>query len=393
MSALHLAHQGHEAVPEAEHLSMLEKVKHAIAHINEPVDTLPADYESRTAQQKMDYLWNKVEEHPYTAANLPTASESVLDSAKVLLPPFIVKAFLHVSDTMPKDRPKILHGYGSVAKIDFDVYPKPHFSGVFRSGAKGFIRLSILRLDYTKVLPGCGLKFLIDGQPSQNILLMHGVDGQGTDRNLFRHTISNLFPDPTDITGKLANAAFSAALPLLPGHADDLNRPEKGNNLGLYEQASVNAFGHREDQVVAPWKIVLHPQPDVQANQDAHGDGDFRLALAAIPEGTVLYEVVAHRTPDDVAGEPLGRIVTRSKFVSSKFGDELYFRHARHHHRTTPFNLYVAHLTLLNFSRSPLLLIAGYQAAYPGWRIRSATCELLKTLVNSGTACVHGIIS
>ena len=83
-------------------------------------------------------------------------------------------------------------------------------------------------------------------------------------------------------------------------------------------------------QAVAPWKIVCHPIAELRESQSHFATVDFRTALAAIPADTVLYNVMAHATRDDVNGEPIGRIVTRSGFVASRFVDEgLYFQHAR----------------------------------------------------------------
>lgn len=60
---------------------------------------------------------------------------------------------------------------------------------------------------------------------------------------------------------------------------------------------------------------------------------DMRAASASIPAGTVLWTVSAkatQETPDEEA-EHLGKVVTTSEFVSSKYGDEsLFFQHMQH---------------------------------------------------------------
>ena len=60
---------------------------------------------------------------------------------------------------------------------------------------------------------------------------------------------------------------------------------------------------------------------------------DMRAASASIPAGTVLWTVsakAAHAAPDEEA-EHLGKVVTTSEFVSSKYGDEsLFFQHMQH---------------------------------------------------------------
>ena len=61
-----------------------------------------------------------------------------------------------------------------------------------------------------------------------------------------------------------------------------------------------------------------------------HMAKDCRAALRIIPTGTVLWQILAKES--DAAPEQLiGRIVSESPFLPSKYGDEkLFFQHQRH---------------------------------------------------------------
>ena len=107
------------------------------------------------------------------------------------------------------------------------------FQGLFHTGGSGIIRFSIADFNYENVTVGAGMKILIDGQPSQNFQLMWSLDGQGTDRNMFTHPLTNAPPEPTTIPVKAVDVAFKAALALLPASPNDQDKPEATNILGV----------------------------------------------------------------------------------------------------------------------------------------------------------------
>jgi hypothetical protein len=294
--------------------------------LNSSLTSLAADYQSLDASTKQEIIWKKVQESPYTPENLPIEGPNALESAKVLLPTFLRVAFTHISDEMPEGRKKLIHSLGSVAKIQLEIFPNSTFSGVFKSGGVGFARLSWAKFDLTNIVPGVAIKLLIDGKPSQNFLVMHNLDGQGSNQNFFLNPVTNAFPNPTSTAMIMLSKVFAATLAILPGGPKD--HPEKENILGLYEQASVLSNGQVEEKVVAPWKINLVPSPKLSASQGGNRTDDFRTVLAEVPEGTVLYDVVAYRRATS-PGVAIGRLISRSAFVASQYGDEkLYFQHA-----------------------------------------------------------------
>ena len=70
--------------------------------------------------------------------------------------------------------------------------------------------------------------------------------------------------------------------------------------------------------------------PQVADLYAPHMAADCRTALRSIPAGTVLWQLWAKES--EAAPEQLiGRIVSESAFVPSKYGDEkLFFQHQRH---------------------------------------------------------------
>ena len=98
------------------------------------MDTLPADYQSRAAHQKSEYLWRRINEAPYTNATLPTEGPSKLSQLPLFDAIYPLKAFTHTSDTMAKDRLKLVHPFGTAAKIDLEIHPHSHFTGTIKHG-------------------------------------------------------------------------------------------------------------------------------------------------------------------------------------------------------------------------------------------------------------------
>lgn len=79
-----------------------------------------------------------------------------------------------------------------------------------------------------------------------------------------------------------------------------------------------------------PYQIVFEPRAELTKQYAAVMEQDMRLALATLPAGTVLYDILL-RADGNEAGESVGTLVTESEFVPSKFGDDaLFFRHPSH---------------------------------------------------------------
>src|SRR5262249_41735049 len=111
---------------------------------------------------------------------------------------YLRQTFLVAADELPVGRTKIIHTYGTAACIELVPRRGHPFTGVFRSGARGIARLS-LAFPGDDFCPGIGLKLLIDGKPSVNVVPLPSLLGQGRDQNVFARAYVN--PAPTETTG------------------------------------------------------------------------------------------------------------------------------------------------------------------------------------------------
>ncbi|OQV18155.1 hypothetical protein BV898_07744 [Hypsibius exemplaris] len=282
----------------------------------------------------MDILWSQVESSAYREG-LPKvppwrASYSTIECSPIVNASFDVVVFDY-GDEMPPGRLRILSPFGSVAKVQLEIFPNSsHYTGVFKSGGTGLVRLSDQQYEsYVAFNPSFTMKILLDGVPSVNF---HGMFrpnvGQDNDTNVFKNPMSNIVSltlgGPKTPNGK----GFRGSLLLLPGKPND--QPESIANMGLYEHASVTAPAGTpvNGQVVAPFQITFRPNPDITWN-GSDTTIDYRQRLSLIPPNTVLYTVTVTRRPNSTEHDFIGQLITRSHFVASKYGDEkLAFRHA-----------------------------------------------------------------
>ncbi|OQV16925.1 hypothetical protein BV898_08931 [Hypsibius exemplaris] len=291
---------------------------------------LPAGYNSMSALEKQQALWEQIEDTSYDSQNMPLPTEdfTMANISKLFDPNYDSVSYLLKSDELPRTRLKLAHPYGSVCMVHFNITNNDtSFTGLFRSGGIGLLRMSSGNMDQTAIAVGLGLKIFISGQNSQNFLLLFTRAGQGSDRNFFANPMSNVIPaEPaTPVDG-----AFEKAILALPGKREE--NPENGLNIPLFEQASVTSDGTKEEKVVTPYRMTLTPNADLGwASDDTK---DFRTHLADIPMGSVLYTVSARRRRGDEDIE-IGQLITSGQFVASVYGDKtLFFSHPR-----TPWKL------------------------------------------------------
>lgn len=90
-------------------------------------------------------------------------------------------------------RQKYTHQVGCVGGVKFVSNNNHDYTGIYRGADAGFIRLSSTTNPetYGYVSPSMGLKFLIDGIDSANLVSMWGLDGQPGDWNFFSHDFTN----------------------------------------------------------------------------------------------------------------------------------------------------------------------------------------------------------
>ncbi|EIE19287.1 hypothetical protein COCSUDRAFT_58584 [Coccomyxa subellipsoidea C-169] len=300
---------------------------------------LPQDYQDLSASQKRDALWASIQSSTYpSGAALPAQGPGAAAELQLLWPPYLWATFLHSSDALPRGRVKLIHTFGSVCKVSLKINPAsrqafggpPGYSGIFKSGGAGLLRLSPAKQNFGSFQPGAGLKILISGRPSVNFLIMPTLDGQGNDFNAFRHPYTNVLAPPQDARLRVVAASFAVAVPTLSANA--AHRPEDARHLPMLEAAQVQADGTEVPiaDVRAPYQIILQPTPEITAAYHVVMQEDMRLSLAQIAAGSLLFEVQV-RESATAELESIGSIVMESEFLASGFGDEvLFFQHMRH---------------------------------------------------------------
>lgn len=218
-------------------------------------------------------------------------------------------------DERPADQrgPKSMNTYGTAALFEFVADAGSPYTGLLQGGS-GVLRFSSMGPPgLVGNVPGLALKFLVDGKPSRDMVVMNGFAGQGGSTNVFLKPMSNALPPPESR--------------LMKGIVAIMAKAAKGDPLrqDVGRLAGVGSDGAGVDKPVVPYQIFF--EPTHQDGIPADTANDFRKDLAGVKPGTAIYEVTAIAAP----GSPkvrIGRLVTRSSFVASEYGDTtLLFKH------------------------------------------------------------------
>lgn len=290
---------------------------------------MPRNYDLLSACEKQAVLWENIQKTAYT--DLPVFPDfrefGFKELIKLKQQELSIKGSRH-SDFAPEGWRKYLHARGSVARVKF-VAKDSLYTGVFKGAECALLRLS-LTYKVTKkrpVAPGLAFKVLRDGKPSANVSALVSLYGQKMDFNFFANRMSNIVPIGNDFGQELVHMVFKEAS----------RYPEE---LLVNDWAKTDAKGEIVGQAKAPRQLIFEPG-DVKFASETH---DVRKDFASIPEGTIVYRVLAvsdsHRDFDygsytmDHLDEfargavHVGDIITTSEFVASSFGDDgLFFRH------------------------------------------------------------------
>jgi hypothetical protein len=287
------------------------------------IESLSADYESWTARQKQDFLWeNRILKSRYD--RLPPLEK--IDVIGLFITALATKMD-RLADEAPRKWKKAIHARGSVAKIAFIPTDDTPFTGLFAGADCGLLRLSVTGDPSARgFAPGLALKLFIDGKPSENFSALVSLTGQGDNYNFFAHEFSNIVPTVNQIGPRLINLIFRRVS----------KYPTK---LFLADMSEFDQRGQIVKEPCYPSQVFLVPNPSVQFPETP--GRDFREDLATIPSGTRLFSVYGvdpSEVSDEEMGKPeyrqkaklLGYIQTNSEFISSSYGDiRLFFRHQR----------------------------------------------------------------
>jgi hypothetical protein len=290
----------------------------------------PAPYGSaaRSACAKADFIWNeRILPSRYTQLP-PLAAPGLHDLLKLLSSRYSVKALSHEGDEMEPGRRKLVHPFGAEARLKLVVDPASShgYTGIFQRGSDCVIsRFSMAsKPSAERSIPALALKFFIDGdRPSLDLLVMNSVDGQ-VGQNFFSQSFSNIIPPPKGLAVRVLGAAFGRSAKLY-GAKD----PNPGR-LTLEHLAGMAPDGVAVADPREPYQLFFKPTEQATALMEGRAVGeDFRVALARLPVGVVLYQLYTRATADErEVPRLLGHLVLASTVVSSRYGDQtLYFRH------------------------------------------------------------------
>lgn len=276
---------------------------------------LPDRYLSSKAVEKLEFLWERVVAGAYEG-ELPTQSNSP-ESAKLLLVPHDRQTIEHVSDELPEGRRKLIHPFGSVARVRLEVLDARGYTGLFRGDSDGLLRYSDGGGGTQD--PSCALKFTIDGQRSRNLLANPAVAVEVDNPNPLSVTLSSSTAEPEGVALNVIAKAFEASS----------RAADAGRLSAIYQPllalAAITQAGESIAAAQAPDRVEWRPTSEACA---ACPDlGDWRLGFAEIPVGTTLYELHVASVPEAEA-VPWARLTLTSSFVASRYGDEtLFFQH------------------------------------------------------------------
>lgn len=274
-------------------------------------------YERLSGCEKQEYLWQKrilpTEYDGYPSLAGITGWSTLLGNANGFFS--LRKSFTHVSDEMPRYRAKFIHPLGTVAKIEYQSEPGSPYPGLLSEPyVCGLARASLAAdpavIGYT---PGLAVKLFIDGVPSANIHVMSSLNGQGKNHNYFEHYFTNILPEPTGLLLQSLRAWFSTATRV-------------PTRLRVHHLVHYNADGSKTNSGRAPYQLYFYPAMGRHIDPDTKRD--MRQELAEIPPGSPLYDVYARASDKDRWAYLIGRVVTQSRFVASRWGDTgLFFKH------------------------------------------------------------------
>ena len=223
------------------------------------------------ARAKQDVLWELISSSPYATppSAVVTNSQTVRRLAKRA---FLRQAFEQDDDVRPP-RAKAFHTYGTVGKMRFESDGEHPFTGLFDTGAVGFVRAS-LAVGMPNYSPAAAFKFLIDGpHPSQNLLVHQSLDKQAS-RDFFERAPTNHTLAPSTFPNTLM-------LPLLRFWLSRISSPIELQRLD--HLAVTTNDGTAVEQPCAPELVYLYGTDEVR--NDPASAADFRAILAEIPRG------------------------------------------------------------------------------------------------------------
>jgi hypothetical protein len=323
--------------------------------IHEPITTIRSGqtlkYTDLLGREKRDYLFEKGirptayvgEARPDVFSGVLRFSQSALKSIKDHL---LRTSLTRESDELEEPKAKLFHTFGATAKIVFTPEPGTPYTGLLSETVHGLARFSYAGpVSGVGVVPGLGLKFLVDGDhPSENLVVMRQLDRQQSFGNffsthsqnsVFQNQFTNILPTPHILN--LVMRTVKKRFETVVASGQGLNQPV--DNL---VRVHANGDPVPSDRVVTPYRLIFRPTAQVVAASNP--TIDFRDDLAHnVKTGDPIYEVFALDEAQEMdlnrrgvskvedllpSARKIGTITTESEFIASRYGDyRLFFKH------------------------------------------------------------------
>jgi hypothetical protein len=327
----------------------------SLIHDLEVAVGLGKKYSELTAIEKCVYLFDqgirptayenyKDEDRPDSVVGLSQFGRSTFKSLKR---ESLSETLTYLGDEFPEPKQKIIHTYGSTARVVFLPEPGTPYTGILSQEAHGLARFSYAGPSFAVgSVPALALKFPLDGdRPSENLVVLHKLDRQqpfwrffskNSHNSVFQNPMTNNVPRPrlTNVIIRTLNDRFQTVVKegtVLQQPLDNLTR------------IHINGTAVERDKLTTPHRIIL--RPTIAATTASDPKIEFRDDLARnVKSGTTIYETYALREEQEKKLNPAGKaklahllshadrigtITTESEFIASKYGDyRLFFKHS-----------------------------------------------------------------
>lgn len=271
----------------------------------------PMGYNAWPADEKLAFHLARDEDTRYEkppAGSLATTVGNLCRSLLVLNRIFDVD-----SDFRPLGLRRSIHPIGVTAGGEFVPEPNTPYTGVLKTGALVYLRLSTAVPG--QMIPGISVKYLIDGKNSVDTVSIHEL-GPQKGRDFFLNELLTTIPDAKGAV-KLGAFLFSLA-------------KKNPTSLSPSNLCQVDRFGHVENSPRIPFNIVYEPTAAVKGLIPPDSKNAFQTdVMNKVPAGTAMYDVYAIAKKGGVKVK-IGTIRTSSPFLATEHGDhEIFVRHNR----------------------------------------------------------------
>jgi|GEM_PF-5186527 len=294
-------------------------------------------YMRHTAVRKADY-WR----HRLLGPAAENQSLNPIGSAQTLfIPTKLAKTFDPANashDEMPRGRDKAIHLNGAVAEFRYESTRSDHpFTGVLREGGMGFMRGGFAGPAGKKESTfGMGIKFLIDGMPSLNIMAMNTVVDQphAASNNYITRPAYSTFPVP-----KIRRLKDATRLPLLAAFQlvakDATVLPiEHLMTMGTSGRLA-NTSGIPKLREGHNYRLRVDYTGNVQRwMQDYTGNrAEARQFLATVPSNSQFARISVEEIDANFnvveSWDNIGRVKLVGKFTNSEATKDMFFLHSK----------------------------------------------------------------